>query len=511
MDINPAEITSVLKKEIEDFDQNLEVESIGTLISVGDGVARVSGLKDCQMSERLEFPNGVFGIALNLEADSVGCVVLGDYTRIKEGDTVKATGQIMSVPAGRALLGRVVNALGEPIDGKGPINAETTYPVEGRAPNVLERQPVDQPVQTGIMSIDAMIPIGRGQRELIIGDRQTGKTAVCVDAMINQRGGDLICIYVAIGQKMSTVKAVQETLEKAGAMEYSIIVSAPASDSAAMQWLAPFTGCAMGEFFRDCGEHALITYDDLYKHAMAWREVSLLLRRPPGREAFPGDVFALHSRLLERAAKLNDDAPSMNKQFSKGGGSLTALPIVEIQQGDVTGYIPTNVISITDGQIYLETDLFNAGVRPAVNVGLSVSRVGGSAQIKGMKKVAGQLRLEMAQFRELAAFTQFASDLDAATKAQLTRGERLVEVLKQPQYSPIPVEEQIFMIFAGTNRYLDDIPATAVKKFQAEFLSFMRDSKPGVGEAILASGKLEDDTVEQLSAALDEFKKTFQA
>ncbi len=512
MDINPAEITSVLKKEIEDYNSSVEVESIGTLISIGDGVARVSGLRDCKMTEMLDFGNGVFGVALNLEADTVGAVVLGDYTGIKEGDTVKGTGKIMSVPAGEALQGRVVNAIGEPVDGKGAIKAETTYPVEGRAPNVLERQPVHEPVQTGIVAIDAMIPIGRGQRELIIGDRQTGKTAVCVDTIINQKGKDLVCIYVSVGQKMSTVKSVQETLEKNGAMDYTIIVNAPASESAAMQWLAPFTGCAMGEYFRDRGMHALVIYDDLYKHAMAWREVSLLLRRPPGREAFPGDVFALHSRLLERAAKLADDAHEQNPaQYKAGAGSLTALPIVEIQQGDVTAYIPTNIISITDGQIYLETDLFNSGIRPAVNVGLSVSRVGGSAQIKAMKKVAGQLRLEMAQFRELAAFTQFASDLDAATLAQLTRGERLVEVLKQPQYAPMPVEEQIYMIYAGTHKFLDDVKDDKVKAFQAEFLAFMRDRHPEIGEAITSSGKLEQEQVDGIKSALDEFKVTFSA
>ncbi len=512
MDINPAEITSVLKKEIESYDQSVEVESIGTLISIGDGVARVSGLKDCRMSEMLEFPGDLYGIALNLEADSVGAVVLGDYTTLEEGDTVKATGEIMSVPVGEAMLGRVLNAIGEPIDGKGPINSETRYPVEGRAPNVLERQPVSEPVQTGIMAVDAMIPIGRGQRELIIGDRQTGKTALCVDTIINQKGKDLICIYVAVGQKMSTVKAVQEVLEKTGAMDYTIIVNAPASESAAMQWLAPFAGTAMGEYFRDRGKHALVIYDDLYKHAMAWREVSLLLRRPPGREAFPGDVFALHSRLLERSAKLADDAHEQNpKQYKAGGGSLTALPIVEIQQGDVTAYIPTNVISITDGQIYLETDLFNAGIRPAVNVGLSVSRVGGSAQIKAMKKIAGQLRLEMAQFRELAAFTQFASDLDAATLAQLTRGERLVEVLKQPQYEPLPVEDQIFIIIAGTQRFLDDVPKDSVKKFEKEFLQYMRDSHPEIGREIVESGKLSDELMNGIREALVTFKKTFSA
>ncbi len=512
MDINPAEITSVLKKEIEDYNSNVEVESIGTLISIGDGVARVSGLRDCKMTEMLDFGNGVFGVALNLEADTVGAVVLGDYTSIKEGDTVKGTGKIMSVPAGEALQGRVVNAIGEPVDGKGPVKAETTYPVEGRAPNVLERQPVHEPVQTGIVAIDAMIPIGRGQRELIIGDRQTGKTAVCVDTIINQKGKNLICIYVSVGQKMSTVKSVQETLDKNGAMDYTIIVNAPASESAAMQWLAPFTGCAMGEYYRDRGMHALVIYDDLYKHAMAWREVSLLLRRPPGREAFPGDVFALHSRLLERAAKLADDAHEQNPgQYKAGAGSLTALPIVEIQQGDVTAYIPTNIISITDGQIYLETDLFNSGIRPAVNVGLSVSRVGGSAQIKAMKKVAGQLRLEMAQFRELAAFTQFASDLDAATLAQLTRGERLVEVLKQPQYAPMPVEDQIYMIYAGTHKFLDDVEGDKVKAFQGEFLAFMRDRHPAIGEAITSSGKLEQEQVDGIKSALEEFKVTFSA
>ncbi|MCB9831994.1 MAG: F0F1 ATP synthase subunit alpha [Planctomycetes bacterium] len=512
MDINPAEITSVLKREIEGYDSKVEVESIGTLISIGDGVARISGLRDCQMSEMLDFGDGVFGIALNLESDTVGAVVLGDFTKAKEGQTVKGTGQIMSVPVGPAMLGRVVNAIGEPVDGKGAIKTEVSYPVEGRAPNVLERQPVHEPVQTGIVSIDAMIPIGRGQRELIIGDRQTGKTAICVDTILNQKGKDLICIYVAVGQKMSTTKSVQAVLEKHGAMDYTIIVNAPASESAALQWLAPFAGTAMGEYFRDRGQHALVIYDDLYKHAMAWREVSLLLRRPPGREAFPGDVFALHSRLLERSAKLAADAHEQNPgQYQAGSGSLTALPIVEIQQGDVTAYIPTNVISITDGQIYLETDLFNSGVRPAVNAGLSVSRVGGSAQIKAMKKVAGQLRLQMAQFRELAAFTQFASDLDAATLAQLTRGERLVEILKQPQYEPMPVEEQIFMIYAGTNRYLDDVPIAKVKKFQKEFLAFMRDRYPQCGQAILKSGKFEGDTVEMLKAALAEFKKTFTA
>ncbi len=502
MDINPAEITSVLKKQIEAYGREIEVESIGTVISIGDGVARISGLRDCQMSEMLEFPGDVFGIALNLEPDHVGAVLLGDFTKIKEGDTVKGTGKIMSVPVGEAMLGRVVDAIGRPLDGKGPIETEKFYPIEGQAPNVLERQPVHEPVQTGIKAIDAMIPVGRGQRELIIGDRQTGKTAVCIDTILNQKGKDLICIYVGIGQKMSTVKAVQEVLEKHGAMEYSIVVNAPASDPAAMQWLAPFCGCTIGEYFRDNSQHALVIYDDLYKHAMAWREVSLLLRRPPGREAFPGDVFNLHSRLLERAAKLSDE---------KGAGSLTALPIVEIQQGDVTAYIPTNVISITDGQIYLETDLFNAGVRPAVNVGLSVSRVGGAAQTKAMKKVAGTLRLEMAQYRELAAFTQFASDLDTATQNQLRRGERLVEVLKQAQYEPLEVEEQIYIIYAGTQRFLDDIPVAAVEQFQKELFTFMRDRHPEIGKEIREKKALSDDGFAKLKEAIAEFKKTFTA
>jgi F-type H+-transporting ATPase subunit alpha len=502
MGINPSEITTILKREIAGFDASATVEDVGRVLSVGDGVARVYGLRDCKVSEMLEFPNGVRGIALNLEEDNVGVILLGDETKVKEGDEVKRSGRIISVPVGEGLLGRVVNALGDPLDGKGPIKAAAYLEVERGSPNVVERKPVHEPVQTGIKAIDGMIPIGRGQRELIIGDRQTGKTAVMVDAIINQKGQNMVCIYVAIGQKMSTVRVIQRTLEECGAMEYSIIVAAPATDSAAMQYIAPFAATSMGEYFRDKGGHALVMYDDLYKHAIAWRQVSLLLRRPPGREAFPGDVFNLHSRLLERAAKLSD---------AKGAGSLTSLPVVEIQQGDVTAYIPTNVISITDGQIYLETDLFNAGIRPAVNVGLSVSRVGGAAQTKAMKKVAGKLRLEMAQYRELAAFAQFGSDLDKATLATIRRGERLVELLKQPQYKPMPVADQVMIIYAGVNRYLDDCPIEKVKKWEADFLKFMREVKPEVGKEITSTGKFEAPTEAALKAALDEFKKSWKA
>jgi F-type H+/Na+-transporting ATPase subunit alpha len=501
MGINPSEITTILKREIASFEGGVEVDSVGTVLSVGDGVARVYGLKDCVVSEMLEFPHGVFGIALNLEEEDVGVILLGDDTKIREGDTVKTTGRIISVPVGEALLGRVVNALGQPVDDKGPIKETKFSPIEQQAPNVVQRKPVHEPVQTGIKAIDAMIPIGRGQRELIIGDRQTGKTAILVDTILNQKGKNLICIYVAIGQKMSTVKSVQRVLEEGGAMAYTIIVNAPASDSASMQYLAPFTGTSMGEYFRDKGGHALVMYDDLYKHAIAWRQVSLLLRRPPGREAFPGDIFNLHSRLLERSAKLSDE---------KGAGSLTALPVVEIQQGDVTAYIPTNVISITDGQIYLETDLFNAGIRPAVNVGLSVSRVGGSAQTKGMKKVAGKLRLEMAQYRELAAFAQFGSDLDKATLAQLRRGERLVEILKQPQYGPVALEDQIMILYAGINRYVDDVPLPRTREFESEFLKYMRDVKPEIGKEIADSKVLSPENEERLKKAIEEFKRTFK-
>ena len=512
MKLQPAEVTAILKQEIERYDSGLKMESVGTVIQAGDGVARVHGLSDCMMGELLEFPGGVRGLALNLEQDNVGVVLLGSDQKIKEGDLVKTTGQIIAVPVGDGLLGRVVNALGDPQDGKGRLKSSERRLIEGPAPSVLERESVREPLQTGIKAIDAMIPIGRGQRELIIGDRQTGKTAVCVDAIINQKGGDVLCIYVAVGQKQSTVKAVVAELEKAGAMDYTIVVSAPASDPASMQYLAPFAGCAMGEHFRDNGRHALVIYDDLYKHALAWRQVSLLLRRPPGREAFPGDVFNLHSRLLERAAKLSRTAHEFNpKLYKKGGGSLTALPIVETQESDVSAYIPTNVISITDGQIFLESDLFNSGVRPAVNVGISVSRVGGSAQIGAMKKVAGGLRIDLAQFRELAACAQFGSDLDENTKRQLRRGERLVELLKQGQYSPMDVLDQIVSVYAGTNGFLDDLPVAAVRRFETELLAYMRSSGKAVLDKVRASGKLDDATAAELKAAVTSFKSTFKA
>jgi F-type H+-transporting ATPase subunit alpha len=453
-------------------------------------------------NELLEFPGGTFGIALNLEEDNVGCVLLGSDKDIKEGDTVKTTGRIVEVPVGEGLLGRVVNALGQPVDGKGPIVSDQNRPVEGPAPNVVERQPVVQPLQTGIKAIDAMIPIGRGQRELIIGDRQTGKTAILIDTILNQKDTGVISIYVAIGQKLSTVAGVIKTLEDKGAMKNSIVVVASASDPAPMQYLAPYSGCAMGEYFRDKGGHAVIMYDDLYKHAVAYRQVSLLLRRPPGREAFPGDIFNLHSRLLERAAKLNDEL---------GGGSLTALPVVETQAGDYAAYIPTNVISITDGQIYLESDLFNSGVRPAISVGLSVSRVGGNAQIPAMKKVAGALRLNLAQHRELAAFAQFGSELDKATQDQLSRGERLIEILKQPQYIPAPVEEQVIMIFAAINGHLDDTPTEKIKEFESKFLQEIRDKHSGIAMAIKEKKKIEEDTAGNLNRVLTEFKTAFNA
>src|SRR3984893_5856287 len=444
--IRADEITSILRQQIENYEQKIQVDEVGTVITLGDGIARVHGLDKVMAGELIEFPHGVAGIAMNLEEDQVGSVLLGDYTVIQEGDEVKRTGRIMSVPVGDEMIGRVVNALGEPIDGKGPVNTKQFNAIERLAPGVVDRMPVKEPLQTGIKAIDAMIPIGREQRELIIGDRQTGKTAIAVDTIINQKGGDVICIYVAIGQKRSTVAQVVKTLEDYGAMEYTIVVSASASDPAPMLYLAPFSGCAMGEFFRDSNRHALCVYDGLSKHAAAYREISLLLRRPPGREAFPGDVFYLHSRLLERAAKL------------KTGGSLTALPFIETQAGDVSAYIPTNVISITDGQIYLEADLFNSNVRPAINVGLSVSRVGGNAQIKAMRQIAGTLRLDLAQYRELAAFAQFGSDLDKSSQAQLNRGRRLVEILKQRQYEPLPIEKQIAIVYAGTTGLLDDLP-----------------------------------------------------
>lgn len=502
MTVRPDEVASIIKQEIEKYEDKLKMESVGTVLQVGDGVARVYGLDDCMSNELLEFPGGIYGIALNLEEDNVGCVLLGSDKDIREGDTVKTTGRIVEVPVGEGLLGRVVNALGQPLDGKGPVVSEKSMPVEGTAPNVVERQPVVEPLQTGIKAIDAMIPIGRGQRELIIGDRQTGKTAILVDTILNQKGTGVISIYVAIGQKLSTVAGVIKVLEDKGALENSIIVVAAASDPAPMQYLAPYSGCAMGEYFRDKGGHAVIMYDDLYKHAVAYRQVSLLLRRPPGREAFPGDIFNLHSRLLERAAKLNDEL---------GGGSLTALPVVETQAGDYAAYIPTNVISITDGQIYLESDLFNSGVRPAISVGLSVSRVGGNAQIPAMKKVAGALRLNLAQHRELAAFAQFGSELDKSTQEQLSRGERLIEILKQPQYTPSPVEEQVIIIFAAINGHLDDIPVEKIKEFEGKFLQNIRDKHTGIAMAIKEQKKIEEDTANNLNRAITEFKKEFNA
>ncbi len=505
MELKAEEITSVIRKEIGNYEEDLKMESVGTVLQIGDGVARIYGLEKCKASELLEFEKGVYGIALNLEEDSVGAVLLGDTRKIKAGQTVKSTGRIISVPVGDALLGRVVNALGEPLDGKGPIATDKERNIEYRAPNVVERQPVKEPLQTGIKAVDSMIPIGRGQRELIIGDRQTGKTAITIDAIINQRenfeaGEPVYCIYVAIGQKQSTVLRVQETLEKYDAMKYTVIVSASASDPAPLQYIAPFAGCAIGEEFRDTGRHALIIYDDLWKHAVAYRQVSLLLRRPPGREAFPGDIFNLHSRLLERAAKLND---------SLGGGSLTALPIVETQAGDFSAYIPTNVISITDGQIYLESDLFYSGVRPAINAGLSVSRVGGNAQRKAMKKVAGSLRLDLAQYRELEAFTKFGSELDKSTQAQLNRGERLIEVLKQPQYSPVSMEDQVITIFAVGRGLIDEVPVEKVSKFEKEFLGFIAQSHPQIRAEIKDTGEISSDTAEEISQLCQEFLKDF--
>jgi F-type H+/Na+-transporting ATPase subunit alpha len=500
MDLRPAEVTSILEKEIQGYGGDSRMQSVGTVLSVGDGVARVYGLDDCMMNELLEFPGGVRGIALNLEEDNVGCVLLGDAAQVREGDTVKATGRIISVPTGNQLLGRVVNALGDPVDGKGPLGTTDAdlRPIEQPAPSVVERQPVTQPLQTGIKAIDAMIPIGRGQRELIIGDRQTGKTALIIDTILSQKftgGGDpanpeqVICIYVAVAQKQSTVVDIVRRLEAEGAMQYSIVVTASANDEASMQYLACYAGCAMGERYRDEGRHVVIFYDDLYKQALAYRQVMLLLRRPPGREAFPGDVFNLHSRLLERAAKLSDEAPKINPRFQAGGGSLTALPVVETQEGDVSAYIPTNVISITDGQIFLESSLFNSGVRPAVNAGISVSRVGGAAQIPAMKKTAGSLRLELAQFRELAAFAQFGSDLDKGTQAKLTRGERLVEILKQGQYVPVEVANQVIIIYAGTSGALDDVPVKRVLEFEKALIEHVADALPEAGAQIRASKK----------------------
>ena len=498
--IRADEISRVLREEIDNYEKVVNVSETGSVISVGDGIARIYGLENVMAGELIEFKGGVSGIALNLEEDQVGAVMLGDYTNIKEGDEVKRTGRIMSVPVGEGLIGRVVDALGNPIDGKGPIANKGFNAIERIAPGVVERQPVKEPLQTGIKAIDAMIPIGRGQRELIIGDRQTGKTTVALDTIINQKGGDVICIYVAIGQKRSTVAQVVKTLETYGAMEYSIVVAATASDPAPMQYLAPYAGCAIGEYFRDSGRHALCVYDDLSKHAAAYREISLLLRRPPGREAFPGDVFYLHSRLLERAAKLSNE---------KGGGSLTALPFIETQAGDVSAYIPTNVISITDGQIYLESDLFNANVRPAINVGISVSRVGGSAQIKAMRQVAGSLRLDLAQYRALAAFAQFGSELDKASAAQLTRGSRMVELLKQGQYSPVPVEKQVLIIYAGSQGVLDDLPLHQIKAFEQELFHFVENAHPGLLPSIREKKNLDDAIKGQINSILAEFKPKF--
>src|SRR5687767_15359976 len=495
--IKANEINEIIRAQIENFDSSMTVDEVGTVIKVGDGIAEIHGLEKVMAGELLEFPHAVRGLALNLEEDKVGCVLFGDFQKIKEGDEAKRTKRIMSVPVGDAMIGRVVDALGNPIDDAGEIVTDTFFPVERIAPGIIDRQPVKEPLQTGLKAIDSMVPIGRGQRELIIGDRQTGKTAVAIDAIINQKGKDVICIYVAIGQKASTVAQVRQKLEEYGAMDYTIIVNASASDPAAMQFLAPYSGCAIAEYFRDSGRHALTIYDDLSKQAAAYREISLLLRRPPGREAYPGDVFYLHSRLLERAAKLSD---------AMGGGSLTSLPIIETQAGDISAYIPTNVISITDGQIFLEADLFFAGQRPAVNVGNSVSRVGGSAQIKAMKQVAGTLRIDLAQFRELQAFAQFGSDLDKATQAQLARGQRLVEILKQPQYQPMPVENQVLVIWAASNGYADDVAVEDVRTFEAELLKFVENAHPGVLQAIREKKSLTDEITEELNQVLSDFK-----
>jgi F-type H+-transporting ATPase subunit alpha len=500
MDIKAEEISKIIREQIGSYAVEVDVAEVGSVVSLGDGIARVHGVERAMAGEMLEFPHGVFGIALNLEEDSVGTVLLGEYTEIKEGDTVKRTGRIISVPVGEELLGRVVNALGQPIDGKGPITTKTFNPIERIAPGVVDRQPVREPLQTGLKAIDAMVPIGRGQRELIIGDRQTGKTAVAVDTIINQRDKDVICIYNAIGQKQSTVAQVVRILEEADALRYSIIVAAAASDPAPLLYISPYSACTMGEYFRDNGRHALCVYDDLSKHAQAYREISLLLRRPPGREAYPGDVFYLHSRLLERAAKMRNEL---------GGGSLTALPIIETQAGDLSAYIPTNVISITDGQIFLESDLFHQGIRPAINVGNSVSRVGGSAQIKAMRQVAGSLRLDLAQYRELAAFAQFGSDLDSATQAQLNRGARLVEILKQPQYQPLPIEKQVLIIYAGTNGYLDQVSTGDVDAYESELYRYF-DARHSSTLRTLADKKQIDDALKsEVNAALKEFGQQF--
>src|SRR6187549_3564712 len=502
MDIKAEEISKIIRDQIGNYAVDVDVAEVGTIVSIGDGIARVHGVEKTMAGEMLEFPHGIYGIALNLEEESVGTVLLGDYTEIKEGDTVKRTGRIISVPVGPELVGRVVNALGQPIDGKGPIVSKQSRPIERIAPGVVDRSPVKEPMQTGLKAIDAMVPIGRGQRELIIGDRQTGKTAVAVDAIINQKGNGVICIYNAIGQKQSTIAQVVRTLEDAGAMEYSIVVAASASDPAPLLYISPYSACTIGEYFRDNGRHALCVYDDLSKHAQSYREISLLLRRPPGREAYPGDVFYLHSRLLERAAKLKKEL---------GGGSLTALPIIETQAGDLSAYIPTNVISITDGQIFLEADLFNQGVRPAINVGNSVSRVGGSAQVKAMRQVAGTLRLDLAQFRELAAFAQFGSDLDKATQAQLNRGRRLVEILKQPQYQPLGVEKQVAIVYAATKGFLDNVPIENVHRYEEDLYRYLEASASSVLGGIADKKIIDDETKGALEAALTEFNKQFVA
>lgn len=497
--IKANEINELIRAEIENFDANMAVDEVGTVINVGDGIAEIYGLDKVMAGELLELPHGVRGLALNLEEDKVGSVLFGDFQKIEAGDQVKRTKRIISVPVGDAVIGRVVDALGNPLDDGGEIVTDTYFPIERIAPGIIDRQPVKEPLQTGLKAIDSMVPIGRGQRELIIGDRQTGKTAVAIDTIINQKGKDVICIYVAIGQKQSTVAQVRQKLQEYGAMEYTIIVSATASDPAAMQYLAPYAGCAMGEYFRDNGRHALTIYDDLSKQAAAYREISLLLRRPPGREAYPGDVFYLHSRLLERAAKMSD---------AKGGGSLTSLPIIETQAGDISAYIPTNVISITDGQIFLESDLFNSGVRPAINVGNSVSRVGGSAQIKAMKQVAGTLRIDLAQYRELAAFAQFGSDLDKATQDQLERGKRLTEILKQPQYRPMPVEEQILIIWVISNGYGGNVAVEDLNRIEVEFLEFVRNAHPAVLNTIRDKKVIDDDLKKLMAEAIEDFKAT---
>ena len=500
--IKADEISQLIREQIENYESKITVDEVGTVISLGDGIARVYGLDKVMAGELLQFPHGVAGLAMNLEEDQVGVVLLGEYTEIREGDEVKRTGRIMSVPVGKAMVGRVVNSLGQPIDDKGPIATTEFIALERIAPGVIDRQPVREPMATGLKAIDSMIPIGRGQRELIIGDRQTGKTAIALDTIINNKGNDLICIYNAIGQKRSSIAQVVKILEDAGAMEYTIVVAASASEPAPMQYISPYAACAMGEYFRDNKGHALVIYDDLSKHAASYREISLLLRRPPGREAYPGDVFYLHSRLLERASKLSD---------KMGGGSLTALPVIETQAGDVSAYIPTNVISITDGQIFLETDLFNSGVRPAVNVGISVSRVGGSAQIKAMRQVAGSLKLELAQYRELAAFAQFGSDLDKATLSQLNRGQRLVELLKQGQFSPLPFSKQILIIFAGTSGVLDDMPVEQVRPFEAELYKYVDTANPKLLQTIMEKKILDDSLKAEMTKVLKEFKEQFLA